>query len=79
MPTTSLTKVQTVDPDALLDQTNVAKILGTTTKFLEARRVRGGGIPYIKVGSLCRYRRADVEQWIESQRHTSTSAPRPAV
>lgn len=68
-----------IDHDALLDQTKVAKILGTTTKFLEARRVRGGGIPFCKIGSLVRYRRTDVEVWIESRRMTSTSTPRPAA
>jgi excisionase family DNA binding protein len=71
--------IKPADPDALLDQIQVAKLLRVTTKFLEARRVRGGSIPYIKVGRLCRYRRADVEAWIESQRRTSTSESRPAA
>ena len=62
-----------VDPEALLDQASVARLLGATEKFLEARRVRGGGPPFVKVGRLCRYRRADVLAWIESRRCASTS------
>ena len=69
----------TIDSDGLLDQKQVARIIRMSTKFLEARRVRGGGIPYVKIGRLVRYRRADIEQWIESQLHTSTSTPRPAA
>lgn len=63
----------TTDPDTLLDQTRVAQILGTTTKFLEARRYRGGGPHFVRVGRLVRYRPADVEAWIESRCVGSTS------
>ena len=61
------------DSDALLNQSQVAKILGTTEKFLEARRCRGGGPSFIRVGRLCRYRRSDIDQWVESRRVSSTS------
>lgn len=59
--------------DELLDQSHVAMLLGTTTKFLEARRVRGGGPPFIRVGRLCRYSRADLNVWLTSHRMSSTS------
>lgn len=61
------------DPDELLNQSKVAKILGTTEKFLEARRTRGGGPAFVKVGRLVRYRKSDVDRWLESRRVTSTS------
>lgn len=61
------------DPDALLDQARVARLLGVTTKFLEARRVRGGGPCFCKIGSLVRYKFADVQAWIDERRWTSTS------
>lgn len=73
MHTASLNTITVTDPDALLDQTSVARILGTTTKFLEARRVRGGGPKFIRVGSLCRYSRADLAEWINSRRVSTTS------
>ena len=60
--------------DELLDQSRVAAILGTTEKFLEARRVRGGSIPFCKIGSLVRYKKSDVWAYIESRRVLSTGA-----
>jgi hypothetical protein len=63
----------TTDPNELLNQSKVAKILGVTEKFLEARRCRGGGVPFIRVGRLVRYKMCDVEAWIESRRVSSTS------
>lgn len=59
--------------DELLDQSRVATILGTTEKFLEARRCRGGGPAYIRVGRLIRYRKSDVDAWLDSRRVSSTS------
>jgi excisionase family DNA binding protein len=59
-----------VDPEVLLDQRQVARLIRMTTKFMEARRVRGGGIPYVKVGRLVRYRKADVDQWLKENRRT---------
>lgn len=61
------------DPSELLTQSKVAKILGTTEKFLEARRCRGGGPNFIRVGRLVRYRRSDVDRWLESRLVNSTS------
>lgn len=61
------------DSDELLDQSAVARKLRTTVKFLEARRCRGGGPPFIRVGRLVRYKPQDVQEWIESQRMRSTS------
>jgi excisionase family DNA binding protein len=61
------------DLDELLNQSKVAKILGVTEKFLEARRCRGGGVPFIRVGRLVRYRRSDIEAWLESRRVSSTT------
>lgn len=71
MPTPSASRH--VEYDELLNQESVAKIINTTTKFLEARRCRGGGPPFIRVGRLVRYRRSDLDEWIESKRMESTS------
>lgn len=59
--------------EELLDQRAVARMINATEKFLEARRHRGGGPVFCKIGSLVRYRRSDVMDWIEAQRRTSTS------
>jgi excisionase family DNA binding protein len=57
----------------LLDQEQVAKLLGVATKTMEAWRYRGGHIPFVRVGRLVRYRRKDVESWISSNVCRSTS------
>lgn len=60
-------------PDLLLDQIQVAKLLGVTTKFLEARRCRGGGPDFVKIGSLVRYHPDALRRWISSRTMKSTS------
>ena len=63
---------QTVDPDALLDQRQVSRMLNVKPKMLEGRRYRGGGPPYITIGKLVRYRRSDVLGYLEANRRTVT-------
>ena len=63
-------------PDALLYPAEVAFLLGLSIRTLEAARLRGGGVPYIRLGRRAiRYRRSDVMDWIESHRRKSTSDP----
>ena len=62
-----------LDPDELLNQFRVSVILGTTVKFLEHRRLRGGGPPFYKIGRLVRYKRGEVVAWVDARRRTSTS------
>ena len=74
MPAKRIDSAQTViDPEALLDQSQVAKILKTTTKFLEARRCRGGGPEFIRVGRLVRYDLEAVRRWVRANTVISTS------
>ncbi|MBI4001062.1 MAG: helix-turn-helix domain-containing protein [Nitrospira defluvii] len=61
------------DDDQLLDDSWLAKYLKFERKTAQAWRTRGGGPPFIKVGRLIRYRKADVDAWIESRRVSSTS------
>jgi predicted DNA-binding transcriptional regulator AlpA len=58
----------------LLTEREAARFLGMTVSFLRARRIRGGGPPFIRVGSrTVRYDVRDLEGWIEAQRRQSTS------
>lgn len=58
----------------LMNESQSAAYLGSlTAKTLQAWRVRGGGPAFIKVGRLVRYRQSDLDAWIESRRHESTS------
>lgn len=50
----------------LLDQNEVAVMLGVSPKTLEYWRWKKVGPKFLKVGRLAKYRQADVESYIES-------------
>lgn len=52
--------------DRLLNQKQVAEILGMSEAWLEMSRFKKTGIPYIKLGRAVRYRLADVNTWLET-------------
>lgn len=59
----------------LLNQKQVAKLIGFSEAYLERMRWAGGGIPYIKLGRCVRYDERDVIAWIEAHgKRQSTSA-----
>ncbi|HEX2988907.1 MAG TPA: helix-turn-helix domain-containing protein [Chloroflexota bacterium] len=60
-----------------LDTRSLADYLNVTTRAVESWRQLGDGPPFVKVGRLCRYRRADVDAWIESRVRRSTSSTGP--
>ncbi len=51
--------------DRLLNQKEVAEWLGMSEAWLEQCRFRGIGIPYIKIGRACRYKKSEVQRWID--------------
>lgn len=58
----------------LLNTAEAAELLGVSKAFLERDRWAGARIPFIKVGSRAvRYRREDLESYIEAQVRRSTS------
>src|SRR5262245_5756314 len=61
------------DQDALLFGVEAAYLVGLSVRTLESLRLRGGGIPYVKLGRAVRYRRADVLQWAAGKVRNSTS------
>lgn len=60
----------------LLDTNQVAKLLNCTRRKLEADRIKGGGIRYIKVGKCVRYDLRDIENYIQANTVNSTSQVR---
>lgn len=59
----------------LLNQKQVAEIIGLSEAWLERKRWEGGGIPYRKLGRCVRYDEHDVLDWIEAHsKQNSTSA-----
>lgn len=58
----------------LLNQKQVAEIIGLSEAWLERKRWEGGGIPYRKLGRCVRYDEHDVMSWIEAHdKRQSTS------
>lgn len=53
-------------PQTLLTETEVAKELRVSLAALRKWRVMKKGPQFLKIGSLVRYRQADVDQWLTS-------------
>ena len=60
----------------LLNTEQAAELLNCTTRKLEADRIKGGGIRYIKIGKCVRYNLSDIETYIQANTVNSTSQPR---
>lgn len=57
----------------LLSVEETAELLGIPAETLNQWRHRGKpAIPYLKVGSLVKYLRSDLEDWLKGQRRTET-------
>ena len=62
------------DPTSLLTEAQAARLLNFTPRFLQARRARGDGPPFVSISARAiRYRRIDLLDWIESRIRTNTS------
>lgn len=62
----------------LLNEKEVAELLGVSVHLLRRQRVVGGGIPFVKIGSGghrsgVRYEENAVEEFVRSRVKTSTS------
>jgi excisionase family DNA binding protein len=67
---------------ALISEHELAHILSVTPRRLQARRLRGDiGLPFVKVGRSVRYRRADVEAYVEANLSSTliSEAPSPST
>ena len=60
--------------ERLIPERDAADYLGYTSRALQNWRLRGGGPKFVKVSARSvRYRRKDLQVWIESKLATSTS------
>ena len=57
----------------ILNTIEAARYLGLSKPTLERFRTLGGGPKYAKLGSSVRYRKADLDAWLESRLVRSTS------
>ena len=56
----------------LINTIELAEYLGVSESGLKQSRVKGDGIPFIKIGQLVRYRLEDVEAYLESRMKKNT-------
>jgi excisionase family DNA binding protein len=56
--------------DKLLTQQQLAAELQVSLRTLERWRQEGNGPAFIRVGRAPRYRRADIDAWLDQQRKT---------
>lgn len=56
------------NPDALLTTAEVARIARISPATLAGWRVQKRGPAFTKVGGLVRYRRSDLQSWLDRQR-----------
>jgi excisionase family DNA binding protein len=61
------------DIEPLLTAKEAAQLLRVSLSWLAKTRMRGDGIPHIKIGRAVRYRASDLSQWMKGQRRFSTS------
>ncbi len=62
------------DPLRLLSEKELSQATGFSVRTLQSWRGRGGGPPFIRVSPRCiRYRRSEVEAWLEERARRSTS------
>lgn len=59
----------------LLNEREAAQLLSMSAHFLRRDRISTSsvGIPFVRIGSAVRYRRVDLEEWIE--RHMQVQEP----
>lgn len=61
-------------PEALMTPQQAAQVLGLSVKTLATWRSTGRhALPFIRCGGRVRYRRSDVNAWLESQSRISTA------
>ena len=57
----------------IMNTIQAAEYLGLSKPTLERYRTFGGGPRYAKIGAAVRYRKADLDTWVESRLVRSTS------
>ena len=73
------TEILAAPPGALLTTAEAAVILSLSPRTLEQLRVKGDGPPYFALGRRAvRYRRSDLDAWLDARRRKSTSDPGPS-
>ncbi len=59
--------------EKLLTGREAAAILNLSEQTLRIHRIKGGGVKYVKVGRLVRYRQTDIEAYLNARTFENTS------
>lgn len=62
-----------MNDETLLTEQELSILTKKSIRTLQGQRVRGDGIPYVKLGAHVRYRPADVERYLTDHTKHSTS------
>jgi excisionase family DNA binding protein len=65
--------LQIDEDDALLTEVQAAEFLNLSVRTLQAWRVSGSKIPFVRAGRAVRYKVRDLRTWIASNTVTSTT------
>ncbi len=63
--------------EALLDEKDVAEVFRISRQTLRVWRMNGRGPIFIRVGRCIRYRREDLDVWLEKQAIANAPEPVP--
>ena len=66
-------------PDRLMTLDEVAGYLGVTSNAMYTMRHRGRGPQAFRLGTRLRYRRSEVDAWLEAHRDEPREVPRQPV
>lgn len=60
-------------PNLVVDQKRCAELVGVSVRKIEADRIKGNGIPYLKIGRAVRYKMSDIQEYMNKNkfRHTT--------
>jgi len=61
-------KPNALDPDSVVSEIEAANYLGCTKYCLRSWRTKKTGVPYLRVGRLCRYRVSDLQEFLMTNR-----------
>lgn len=62
-----------IQNDEIIPTKTASKIVGLSVSTLTKLRLTGGGPRYLRLGRAIRYRRSDLNAWMEASTHASTS------
>jgi len=68
-----ITGMQRDDGLPRLNEKQLAKRWGVSIRTLQAARVKGGGVPFVRIGRSVRYRLEDVRAYEQARLRTNTS------